>query len=154
MEINSAPAGPAALRLHRRNKLASKKHFPPHFISSTILVICFSLQLYALQWSCISTPLPSLYLLFSYDPVIQLIILSHGAWKIMTFFSLCRCYKTWLHVVLLRWHREMRRRVVHLERVSKFCLAPGANFPPGQRSCHSRHVTGLEELRSESGRSP
>lgn len=36
---------------------------------------------------------PLLYLLFSYDTVIKLIMLNHEAWKIVTFFSLL-LYKT------------------------------------------------------------
>lgn len=78
-------------------------------------------------------PFPSLYLLFSYDTVIKLIILNHEAWKIMTFFSTYCYYKTLFHVVLLRWHREMRLVVRNLEHVGKSCLALRASCSPWRR---------------------
>lgn len=126
MEVNSGLVDTAALRLHRRIKLASKKYFPPSFYFQRYPGNLFFLAIvYASVIIYICTP----FLLFIYSShMTQLLNPNREAWKIMTFFS-CYCYyKTLFHVVLLRWHREMCLIVMNIECVSKSCLAPQASF--------------------------
>lgn len=126
MEVNSGLVDTAALRLHRRIKLASKKYFPPSFYFQRYPGNLFFLAIvYASVIIYICTP----FLLFIYSShMTQLLNPNREAWKIMTFFSRYCYYKTLFHVVLLRWHREMCLIVMNIECVSKSCLAPQASF--------------------------
>lgn len=153
MELNSALVSTAALRFHRRIKLASPKYFPlsfyfQHYLGNLFFFSCNCI--YFREHMC-PHPFPSLYLLFSYDTLIKLIILNHEAWKIMTFFSIYCYYEASFCVVLLRRHCEMHLGVRSFEHVGKSCLTLRASFSPQGRWVVPVDNTGLEEPISDSG---